>query len=92
MNYVYGAIAGILWGALASFINSRITKWALKKETQNAVLIMNLMHFVIDVAALAAVFFLRKLLPFSFEAAIIATAAAMSMLNIVFAYKITGEK
>lgn len=92
MKYAIGAVAGLLWGALAAFINSRITKSALAKGTQNAVMSMNVAHMAVDIVALAVVFLLRSLLPFSFEAALIATAAGLSLVNIVFTYKISYEE
>lgn len=91
MNYLLGAVAGLLWGALAAFINSRITKSALEKGTQNAVMLMNFSHMAVDLVALAIVFFLRRILPFSFDAAIIATAAAMSIGTIVFNYTLSFD-
>lgn len=92
MKYAIGAVVGLLWGALAAFVNSRITKSALAKETQSAVLSMNAAHMAVDIAALAAVFLLRKYLPFSYEAALIATAASLSIVNIVFTYKISYDE
>lgn len=89
MNYAIGAVLGLIWGALAAFINSRITKKALATGTQNAVMIMNAAHMAVDIAALAIVYFLRNILPFSFEATLIATAAALSIVTIIFTYTIS---
>ena len=50
---------------------------------------MNLAHMAVDVVALAIVFLVRGLLPFSFEATLIATAAALSIVTIIFTYKIS---
>ena len=36
--------------------------------------------------------YLRNVLPFSFEAALVGTAASMSILMIVFAYKMAAGK
>ena len=89
MSYVFGALAGLVWGALAAFVNSCINRTALKKGTNAAMLAANLGRTAVDLAALGAVFLLRKLLPFSFEAAIIATAVTLSILTIVLAYRLT---
>lgn len=91
MTYVIGAVVGLLWGALAAFVNSRITKSALKKGSNSAVMTMNAAHMGVDLVALAVVFFLRRLLPFSFEATLIATAAALSILTIVFNYSMSFD-
>lgn len=91
MNYLIGAVVGLLWGALAAFVNSRITKSAIKKGTNSAIMTMNFAHMFIDLVALAVVFFLRRLLPFSFEATLIATAAAMSIITIIFNYSMSFD-
>ncbi len=92
MNYVIAALVGLAWGALAAFVNSRITLKCLEKNTAKAITLMNLAHMAVDVAALAAVYFARKLLPFSFEATLIATAAALSIVTIIFTYKISYDE
>ena len=89
MNYVLGALAGLLWGALAAFVNLKINQAALKKNTNAAVLGANAARMAVDLAALGTVFLLRKILPFSFEATIIATAVSLSLLPVVLAYWVT---
>ena len=88
MNYVWGALAGLVWGALAAFVNYRINKAAVKKNTNTSMLTANGARMAVDLIALGAVYLLRKRLPFSFEATIIATAIALSLLTIVFAYRL----
>ena len=87
MSYVFGALAGLVWGALAALLNWAISRAALKKNTGGAMMGANVARLAVDLVALGAVFLLRKWLPFSFEAAIIATAVALSLLNIVFTYQ-----
>ena len=88
MTYVFGALAGLAWGALAAFINMLISKKCMQK-TNSAMLGANAARMLVDLAALAAVFLLRNVLPFRFEAAIIGTAVAMSILTIVFAFRLS---
>ena len=45
-------------------------------------------RMAVDLVALGAVYLLRKRLPFSFEATIIGAAIALSLLTIVFAYRL----
>ena len=92
MKYLVGALAGLLWGALAALLNGYITKKALDKSSDKAMLLSNALRLVVDVLALGSVFLLRNVLPFSFEAALMGTAASMSMLMIVFAYKMAAGK
>ena len=89
MNYVFGALAGLLWGALAAFVNFKINQAALKRSTNASMMGANLARTGVDLVALGTVFLLRKVLPFSFEAAIIATAIALSILTVVSAYRLT---
>ena len=88
MSYVWGALAGLAWGALAAFINYRINKAALKKNTNKALIASNAARMAVDLIALGTVYLLRKKLPFRFEATIIAAAIALSLLTIVFAYRL----
>ena len=92
MKYLIGALAGLVWGALAALLNGYITKKALDKASDKAMLLSNALRLVVDVVALGAVFLLRNVLPFSFEAALVGTAASLSLLMIVFAYKMAAGK
>ena len=89
MNYVFGALVGLLWGALAAFVNLKINQAALKKSTNAAMLGANTARTAVDLIALGTVFLLRKRLPFSVEATIIATAVSLSLLTVVLAYWVT---
>ena len=89
MNYVFGALVGLRWGALAAFVNLKINQAALKKSTNAAMLGANTARTAVDLIALGTVFLLRKVLPFSFEATIIATAVSLSLLTVVLAYWVT---
>ena len=96
MKYLIGALAGLVWGALAALLNGYITKKALDKASDKAsdkaMLLSNALRLVVDIAALGSVFLLRNVLPFSFEAALVSTAASMRILMIVFAYKMAAGK
>lgn len=89
MKYVYGALAGLVWGALAALLNGYISKRAMQKEKASAMMGANLVRTAVDVAALAAVLLLRNVLPFSFEAALVGTALSLSMLTIVIAFQLS---
>ncbi len=88
MNYVWGVLAGLAWGALAAFINYRINKAAVKKNSNTSMMAANGARMAVDLVALGTVYLLRKVLPFSFEATIIAAAISLSLLTIVFAYRL----
>ena len=82
-------LVGLLWGALAAFVNLKINQAALKKSSNAAMLGANTARTAVDLIALGTVFLLRKVLPFSFEATIIATAVSLSLLTVVLAYWVT---
>ena len=52
MNYVFGALVGLLWGALAAFVNLKINQAALKKSTNAAMLGANTARTAVDLIAL----------------------------------------
>lgn len=92
MKYLIGAVAGLVWGALCALLNGFITKKALDKGNDKLMLASNGLRLVVDLVALGAVFLLRNVLPFSFEAALVGTAASLSILMIVFAFKMAAGK
>ena len=92
MNLVLGVLAGLLWGAAAAALNMRISKKALAKGETNALLASNLGRSAVDIAALAVVFLLRNVLPFSYEAMLVGTAVSLSLLTILFAFRIAGRR
>ena len=89
MKYVIGAAVGLLWGALIAWVNYRISRKAVEQNSEKMLLTTNFVRTLLDIAALAAVFLLRNVLPFSFEAAICATAAALGLLTVVFAFQLS---
>ena len=88
MKVVIGAVAGLLWGTLIAWLNARITRAFLAKGTANAVMTGNLIRTLTDIGALTLVFLLRNVLPFSFEAPIVATAIALGLLTVLFAFRL----
>ena len=92
MNLVLGVLAGLLWGAAAAAVNMGISKKALAKGSTNVLLAANLGRTAVDIAALASVFLLRKLLPFSYEAMLVGTAISLSLLTILFAFRMAGKQ
>ena len=89
MGYVLGALAGLVWGALAACLNAVISKKAMQKNTAPAMLIANLLRTVVDIAALGSIFLLRNVLPFRYEGALVGAAVALSMVMILFAYSLS---
>ena len=88
MKIALSIIGGALWGLLDALLNAHLMKRAVAKNDIKSVSVCNVLRFVIDAAALAAVFLLRNVIPMNFTAAIISTAAAMSILTVVFTFQI----
>lgn len=92
MKYVIGTLVGIVWGCIGALINCAITKAAIKKNKDSAMLIANLLRITVDIVLLGIIVLVRDLIPFSFELALVGTVAALSIVNIVFAFKMAAKK
>lgn len=92
MRYLFGALAGLLLGALGAFLNYRINLAALKKGNSRAFVAASIGRLGVDLAALGVIFLLRKRLPFSYEAAMLAAAVALSLGSIALAFFATRPK
>lgn len=92
MNIVFGIVGGIIWGFLAALLNYYIMKKCIAKNTNQAMMLCNTLRMLVDIVALAVVFLVRNLLPINFTAAIVATAAALSISTIVFTFSLMKEQ
>ena len=87
MNYLLGGLAGLVWGAVCGAVNMLILKKAIRKNDSNVLMAANLGRMTVDLLALLLVFLLRKRLPFSYEAMLIGTAVALSVVTLIFAFR-----
>lgn len=87
MQIAIGAVLGLLWGGAFGLLNGWILKKAVANGESNAVLAANLGRMAIDLVALGSVFLLRGLLPIPYEPVLIATAAALSLMSILTAFR-----
>lgn len=92
MNIALGIIGGLVWGFLAALLNYFIMKKCIAKNTNQAMMLCNTLRMAVDIAALAVVFLVRNLLPISFTAAIVATAAGLSICTIIFTFSLMKEQ
>ncbi len=86
MTIFLSVLAGLAWGALFGLVSALITK---KIASGDGKLIgaLSMIRLLVDLAALAAVYFTRELLPLRFEYTLIATAIALSLVGIVAAFR-----
>lgn len=90
MQIALSILAGLLWGGAAGLVNLLITKKMLKGPAERLTA-MGLLRAFIDVAALAAVYFTRKLLPLRFEITLIATAVTLSLVTILLSFRLVAS-
>ena len=79
--YLLAGGIGLIFGSLVAFVNMCITRRGLQKNSANAVMAASLLRMLVNIAALAAVYFTRKLLPLPFYGTIIGTAVGLSLVG-----------
>lgn len=93
-QYVLGAVLGVVFGLIFGYINMRITRAAVKKNGGNglsAVMATNFVRSMMNVIALAVVFFTRKLVPLPFTVTLLATATGLAVGNVFFVWRLTKQ-
>jgi len=86
MIVALSVLAGLAWGALFGLISAVITK-KIASGDGKMIGALSMIRLLIDLAALAAVYFTRNLLPLRFEATLISAAVALSLVSIVAAFR-----
>lgn len=86
--YVLGGAVGLAFGSLAAYLNSLITKHYLRKNMEKrkpegtaAVMGLSLVRQLVNIAALAIVFFVRDYVPLPFSATIVGTAVGLTAVS-----------
>ena len=92
MKIVLGLLAGLLWGALASVINSLVGKYYSKKNTPEALTAYSYISGIIGIAFLLGVFLVLRVIHVNTIAMIIGTALSMSTLGVLFALTLAGKQ
>ena len=90
MIIVFSLLAGLAWGALFGLISALITKKTVAGDAHK-LSALSVLRMLIDLFALAAVYFKRDLLPLRFEFTLIATAVSLSLFGIVAAFRIAAS-
>ena len=91
---ILGALLGFVFGLFFGYGNMRITKAAVKKNGGNglsAVMTTNFIRSLVNVIALAVVFFTRKLVPLPFTATLLGAATGLAVGNVFFTWLLTKE-
>lgn len=90
MQIVYSVLAGLVWGGAVGLVNLLVTKKVISSSPEK-ISAVSLLRTLIDVAALAAVYFTRRLLPLRFEATLIATAVTLSLVSILLSFRLAAS-
>lgn len=88
MQIFLSILVGLVWGAVFGLINAAVTR-KLASGNEQQLSSMSLIRTLIDVVALAAVYFTRNLLPLQFQYTLIATAVSLSVIGIVVAFQVS---
>ena len=65
---------------------------AVEKDSTNAVMAGSMLRMLVNIAALAVVYFTRNLLPLPFYGTIIGTAAGLSLVGIGLNYRLSKKQ
>ena len=87
---VFSVLAGLIWGGLVGLANMLVTR-KMMRGGANMLTAMSLVRALVDVAALAAVYFTRDLLPLRFEVVLITTAVVLSLVTIVVSFRLSAS-
>lgn len=92
MNNAIAVIFGVLWGAAAAFVNSRIAMKAFEKKDAKAAKNARRLQMLVDIAALAVIVLLKNVLPFAYELSLVSALISLSVLTIVFLFAMGNKK
>lgn len=92
MKIALAILLGLLWGALCALLGGFVTRRALAKSSNQALLAGSLTRTLIDLIALGLVFLGRDLLPFDYSYMLIATAVALSLGTILISFRLARRK
>ncbi len=97
MEYVFGAIVGLIYGGLVGFLKYLFLWKGLANDDDNTismktVSIRMIISFVTNFITLIITYFVRDIIPFDFTALAIGTAIALSISGKVFSIQKTLQK
>lgn len=90
--YLLAGGVGFVFGALVSFANAQITRHSVRKNSVNAVIGASMLRMLVNIAALAVVYFTRNLLPLPFYGTIIGTAVGLSLMGILLNLRLSKKQ
>lgn len=92
MTEISAAVIALLLGAAVAYINSKLSKRALGKESVTAIMAINFARLFLDALCLFAVFIACKLLKLGFTVPLIAAAVGLSVGGMLFLKLLTAKE
>ena len=96
--YILGGAAGLAFSTLVAYLNSLITKRYLNRNKDNqgpegtaAAMGLTFIRQLVNIAALAIVFFMRNIVPLPFIATAIGTVIGLTAVSILLVYRLTDK-
>ena len=93
-QYAFGIVLGFALGMLFGYCNMCITRSAVKKNGGNglsAITATQFLRSLMNVIALAIVFFTRNLVPLPFYATLLSCATGLAIGNVFFVWRLTQQ-
>lgn len=90
-RYLIGGVIGAAFGFAVAAVSAAATRRNMKKDSVNAVMAGSMLRTLLDIAALAAVYLLRNVLPFPLYGVIIGTAVGLSVGNVLLAQRLSKQ-
>lgn len=93
-QYALGIVLGFALGMLFGYCNMCITRSAVKKNGGNglsAIAATQMARSLVNVIALALVFFTRNLVPLPFYATLLSCATGLAIGNVFFVWRLTQK-
>lgn len=87
--YLLAGGTGFVFGGLVAFGNMQITRRSVQKNSASGIMAASMLRMLVNIAALAAVYFTRNLLPLPFYGTIIGTAVGLSLVGILLNLKLS---
>jgi len=89
MALMFSILGGLIWGISAALLGGALSKTALSSDSASGVMAASFSRTAVDIAALAAVYLLRGVIPMRWEAAMISAATGLTVVGFYLAWRLS---
>ena len=82
--YALSAAGGLLLGSAVAFLNMRLSKRVIHRNNIALIMGVNILRYLFDAAALAAVFFICRAIDFPITLPLLSVAVGLSVIGMLF--------